>query len=347
MSDANTKTKKVYNLRSRIIVHDLQHIPRKQTQDKELKNNNKKDTLGTNFSKVTRRNSRKKHNSHPSENKVSENPGPQLSARKKRQLDEVLDAEFRNQLDSPQASKTPKLEGKIKNQLILKNENDDCLTPTRKAVVDQLKKTKISQEDSEEEKRLKSLEPIIKTFETAKEMMTTTNQKWTTLLETTDENRSEELTDEISANIGKFNLILTSKFKQFSKLIEKVKNNEKHDDQYMSANDLWGLWDNIQRQIDQVAKNFEELEILRVNGWKRQEKDDVKQSKNSAATTTKIIQKPKKLVPKDGVAKKVKIEAQKQREADAKNRMAAFKKKMLEAKKNQGSSQTNSEVQFL
>lgn len=329
----NKPIQKVYNLRSRTIIHDLQHVPRKAKIDLA------EDTLGDQFSKVTRRlPNRKKHNSHPTEgSRGSSQPAPQLSARKKRAINEVLDKESRSHINSPQVSKTPKLDRKeaIKH-------DSECLTPNRKAVVSQFKKASISEEEGEkiiqkpkiieksDDERLAELEPIIKTFEAAKIQITCTNQKWTSILEINDENRTEAIKNDINANIGKFSLILTSKFKQFSKLIEKVKKNETHGDQHMSANDLWGLWTNIERQITQIDTNFKELEKLKGNGWKE--------------IQTKA---PIKKVVKNGPKKvKAKSEEQIKRELESKKRMAEFRKKMMKDKNNTASG-SKSGVMFL
>lgn len=77
----------------------------------------------------------------------------------------------------------------------------------------------------------------------------------------------EEVTGKIRAAIGKANLLVNQKCKQFQELcMEHIEPSE--DRKLLKVEDLQGFWDMIKLQIDSVYRMFAEIELSRQNGWK-------------------------------------------------------------------------------
>uniref|UniRef100_A0A224YX52 Discs large-associated protein 1 n=1 Tax=Rhipicephalus zambeziensis TaxID=60191 RepID=A0A224YX52_9ACAR len=78
---------------------------------------------------------------------------------------------------------------------------------------------------------------------------------------------SEDMKGRIRAAIGKANLLINKKFKQFKELC--LKNIEQNvDDPFpTTGSDLAGFWDMVMLQVDNVHALFEELRVLKANNW--------------------------------------------------------------------------------
>uniref|UniRef100_A0A131YIA1 Discs large-associated protein 1 n=1 Tax=Rhipicephalus appendiculatus TaxID=34631 RepID=A0A131YIA1_RHIAP len=78
---------------------------------------------------------------------------------------------------------------------------------------------------------------------------------------------SEDMKGRIRAAIGKANLLISKKFKQFKELC--LKNIEQNvDDPFpTTGSDLAGFWDMVMLQVDNVHALFEELRLLKANNW--------------------------------------------------------------------------------
>ncbi|KAK7093010.1 disks large-associated protein 4-like isoform X2 [Littorina saxatilis] len=83
--------------------------------------------------------------------------------------------------------------------------------------------------------------------------------------------RSQDLTEEVNgiirAAIGKSNLLIGQKVKQFRELCSQHMHPEP-DDRVPLYEDLQGFWDMIKLQIDNVDENFAEIDAMSQNGWK-------------------------------------------------------------------------------
>lgn len=77
----------------------------------------------------------------------------------------------------------------------------------------------------------------------------------------------EEAHGKIRATIGKANLLINQKFKQFQDLCSEHMN-PSEDGKPLLWKDLQGFWDMIKIQIDNVDEMFTEIELMRQNGWK-------------------------------------------------------------------------------
>ncbi|KAK3106613.1 hypothetical protein FSP39_023614 [Pinctada imbricata] len=80
-------------------------------------------------------------------------------------------------------------------------------------------------------------------------------------------NLPEDAHGKIRAAIGKANLLMSQKFKQFQQLCsEHMFPSE--DGKVLKWEDLQGFWDMIKIQADNVDDMFAEIELMRQNGWK-------------------------------------------------------------------------------
>lgn len=148
--------------------------------------------------------------------------------------------------------------------------------------------------------------------------------------------RPAHIDDEIAANLGKINLLLTNKFKWFEMLMHKVENKIEHDGKLMTTNDIDGSWSIIEAQgIDEMIEKFEILDKLRINNWESlpsecgHQKTGSKNSSSSKSTT--LTDKPKNL-PKKKLLSKKKVAAKPRID------IAALRKKaMMEKKENKES----------
>lgn len=97
-----------------------------------------------------------------------------------------------------------------------------------------------------------------------------------------------EYTDQIDVAIGQTGLLTTSKFKQFSKLIDQCECN----DEKVKPKDLEGFWSMIYLQVENCNQRFERLEKLKKCNWDDPELHVVKKKKIRAEGITIIKNKP-------------------------------------------------------
>lgn len=132
---------------------------------------------------------------------------------------------------------------------------------------------------------------------------------------------SEDMKGRIRAAIGKANLLITKKFKQFRELC--LKNIEQNvDDPFpTTGSDLAGFWDMVMLQVDNVHILFEELSVLKANNWVEPAKME---------STRAAVSKPVKKVASRSVPASPR-RSEKAEEA-AKSRLEA-RKRLMEAKR--------------
>lgn len=81
-----------------------------------------------------------------------------------------------------------------------------------------------------------------------------------------DNSLSEEVSGKVRAAIGKAQLLVTKKFKQFEKLcIENIESSPGK--KKPMSTDLEGFWDMVLLQVKEVHKMFENLDEMRKNNW--------------------------------------------------------------------------------
>ncbi|XP_054927038.1 uncharacterized protein [Dermacentor andersoni] len=132
---------------------------------------------------------------------------------------------------------------------------------------------------------------------------------------------SEDMKGRIRAAIGKANLLITKKFKQFKELC--LKNIEQNvDDPFpTTGSDLAGFWDMVMLQVDNVHMLFEELSMLKANNWVEPSETESKRA---------VVPRPAKKVASRSVPASPK-RSEKAEEA-AKSRLEA-RKRLMEAKR--------------
>ncbi|XP_022652431.1 calponin homology domain-containing protein DDB_G0272472-like [Varroa destructor] len=131
------------------------------------------------------------------------------------------------------------------------------------------------------------------------------------------ETHSEEVHGRLRAAIGKGNLLIAQKCKQFRGLCEKNLGEPVEGEFPTTRGDLEGFWDMILIQIDQVLGTFTEIEAMRANGWKEvpRESSHAKSTISDSPVKKKL---PNPLRPRNGSAS-----ADKQREEARKRLMEA------------------------
>ncbi|XP_022089719.1 disks large-associated protein 5-like [Acanthaster planci] len=132
--------------------------------------------------------------------------------------------------------------------------------------------------------------------------------KWEAVQRDTD--LSDDVSGEIRCTIGKAQLLIDQRFKQFSGLVDNCEFGLGEKKTHCS--DLTGFWDMIYFQVEDVLGRFASLDQLQANHWAREE------TKVEPARTKKIVKKAK-LVTKS--------QSNKDREA-ARERLAAIKATM-------------------
>eukprot|EP00794_Sanderia_malayensis_P003479 gene3479-3977_t len=83
----------------------------------------------------------------------------------------------------------------------------------------------------------------------------------------TENSLSEEVSGKLRATIGKSQLLLTKKFKQFEKLCNENIEASPGKKRPMST-DLEGFWDMVSIQVEDVNKMFAHIDEMRQNDWK-------------------------------------------------------------------------------
>jgi len=112
---------------------------------------------------------------------------------------------------------------------------------------------------------------------------------WAGILKT-DTEIPEHNKGDINANIGKFNLLLNSKFKQYRSLVNMChcKILDPAEKKYILTGDLEGYWFIVQMQLDQIFGSFHELEKLKQNNWQ-----EIKIEETLPKPTKKSVKKSK------------------------------------------------------
>lgn len=117
--------------------------------------------------------------------------------------------------------------------------------------------------------------------------------KWRKYQEETRETIPSEYVDLINVAIGQTQLLTTSKFKQFQKLVDQCENGT--GEQPVKPEDLEGFWSMVYIQVENCNARFQRLEVLKENNWEDPELRVVKEKK---------IIKDKAMVAKAKPAKK-------------------------------------------
>lgn len=103
---------------------------------------------------------------------------------------------------------------------------------------------------------------------------------------------SDEASGKIRAAIGKSQLLLTKKFKQFERLCNENIESTSGKKRPMST-DLEGFWDMVSIQVEDVNKMFDNLEEMRNNNWK----DSI--SEGNDTNDGKLSPSPRKRSPRN------------------------------------------------
>lgn len=86
-------------------------------------------------------------------------------------------------------------------------------------------------------------------------------------IELLNESLSEEASGRLRAAVGKANLLINQKFRQFQDLCQQHKHPEEGGKR-TKWEDLQGFWEMVKIQVDDVDEMFTEIELLRQNGWR-------------------------------------------------------------------------------
>lgn len=78
---------------------------------------------------------------------------------------------------------------------------------------------------------------------------------------------SEEASGRLRAAVGKANLLINQKFRQFSDLCDKHKHPD-DEGKPTKWEDLQGFWEMVKLQVDDVDEMFTEIDLIRQNGWR-------------------------------------------------------------------------------
>lgn len=141
-------------------------------------------------------------------------------------------------------------------------------------------------------------------------------------------NPPEEASGKLRATIGKAQLLLTQKFKQFRGLCYENMNEDDSKPFHTTCQDLAGFWDMVGLQIEDINTMFEEINEMKRNNWKENNK------KVSAKSPAKpgIGQRPKSSKSKDHHKTTPSTPQSSKAQEFAKAREAA-RKKLLAAKR--------------
>jgi len=83
-----------------------------------------------------------------------------------------------------------------------------------------------------------------------------------------DENDlTEEVSGQIRAAIGKAHLLVNKKFKQFRGLCDKNLTQAADEPRPTTSQDLAGFWDMVNIQVENIADDFSDIDVLRENNW--------------------------------------------------------------------------------
>lgn len=124
-----------------------------------------------------------------------------------------------------------------------------------------------------------------------------------------------EYQDLIDVTIGQCNLLITSKFKQFSKLIDQCEN--KSGVQPVKPEDLEGFWTMVYIQVDNCSARFQRLDSLKDNNWEDPELNVRKEKKIRNNDTTIAKKKPRNDRANSALAKMMQEARKKYKETQA------------------------------
>ncbi|KAH9383121.1 uncharacterized protein LOC144178165 isoform X4 [Haemaphysalis longicornis] len=138
----------------------------------------------------------------------------------------------------------------------------------------------------------------------------------------------EDIKGQIRATIGKANLLITQKFKQFTELCHRNIEPNAGDSFPTTGSDLAGFWDMVMLQVENVHALFEELNMLRANNWE--------EPKKTGSTRVAALRPAKRTAASRSVPASPK-RSEKSEEA-ARSRLEA-RKRLMEAKRQARQSQ--------
>lgn len=78
----------------------------------------------------------------------------------------------------------------------------------------------------------------------------------------------EDVSGKLRAAIGKANLLVTKKFKQFRGLCDKNLEQDNDEPFQTTCQDLAGFWDMVLLQVEDITDMFDDIDRLRRSGWK-------------------------------------------------------------------------------
>lgn len=149
---------------------------------------------------------------------------------------------------------------------------------------------------------------------------------------------NEESLGEIQTAIGKAQLLINQKFKQFrglcmKNLKEKMEYIEHKEGEFVTLDgDLAGFWDMVCLQIDDIHNLFKKLEEMKANNWEfvrtvSKSKAIPKKTENKRPLINSNKTTNNKVTVSCGVASKKNTDAARQRLIEAKKKAAALKLK--------------------
>jgi len=222
-----------------------------------------------------------------------------------------------------------------KNQILIDGESGEAIVSLSSLEIsektkDELKLKNISRNDKEnQERKLQVVNKFKKLVEKETSILNQLVDKWNELL--TDTTIPEEICDEIRAVIGKTKLIISQRFTQFIKLVNKAEDDSnKTIARPVFESDLDGFWEMDYIQVKEVKESFEKLTLRKVNNWKP---DEVK-----AAKSIGNKKKSKKVPALKSISITPEVEARRKEASEKRKKamqeMRLKKKKLLMKKRN-------------
>ncbi|XP_060529566.1 uncharacterized protein LOC132703994 isoform X2 [Cylas formicarius] len=120
--------------------------------------------------------------------------------------------------------------------------------------------------------------------------------------------------DSINVAIGQSKLLISKKFEQFRRLIDRCRINSS-DVQTVTCQDLHGFWDMIYIQVEDIDKRFENLKRLKHNNWEEMLQQKPKTQSTKSRGRPKKLKKPKT----SKIMEFIKVQKQKRREENSGN----------------------------
>lgn len=140
----------------------------------------------------------------------------------------------------------------------------------------------------------------------------------------------EEASGKIRNAVGKAQLLITKKFKQFEELCrDNIEDNpdKRQNEMETKASDLQGYWEMMFTQIDDVKSLFSHIEKLKANNWTALEGDAIETTMTNGSPTEKVkTTKTNKSSPARARKKKQNGQSDDKVKKEAKSRLAAIRK---------------------